>query len=264
MLCSARRQLVAESVDVVHQVDPLPAAPQEVSQIKRLPRQFLRIDQKHIHYIHLIHQFVGKPQAKGWPRQQLRSVAGRFRRRHGVQQLAPGARAGQHHLVDLTFTDLRQLADVAAGLSNIIHRHSSASALRARWARSGSSRLCSFPNSPSTNPSSSSRRMRAIRARPSLVSGDLDANQSEWRAPFLMPGKPVPQTHHEDPQQLIDCVEAVERGQFSTPQRFHRVEGRCRHDGRSDITEKPRAHRVEWHGAPIAVEESSDLALTHG
>jgi hypothetical protein len=25
--------------------------------------------------------------------------------------------------VDLTFTDLRQLADVAAGLSNIIHRH---------------------------------------------------------------------------------------------------------------------------------------------
>jgi hypothetical protein len=46
---------------------------------------------------------------------------------------------------------------------------------------------------------------------------DLDANQSEWRAPFLMPGKPVPQTHHEDPQQLIDCVEAVELRKFSTP-----------------------------------------------
>ena len=39
---------------------------------------------------------------------------------------------------------------------------------------------------------------------------DLDANQSERRAPFLMPGKPVPQSHYEDSQQLIDCVEAVE------------------------------------------------------
>jgi hypothetical protein len=32
-----------------------------------------------------------------------------------------------------------------------------------------------------------------------------------------MPGKPVPQSHYEDPQQLIDCVEAVELGKFSTP-----------------------------------------------
>src|ERR1700730_17878602 len=73
---------------------------------------------------------------------------------------------------------------------------------------------------------------------------DLDANQSERRASFLMPGKPVPQSHYEDPQQLIDSVEAVELGQFSTPQPFHRIEGRCRHDGRSDVTEKPRTHRV--------------------
>ena len=41
---------------------------------------------------------------------------------------------------------------------------------------------------------------------------DLDANQSERRASFLMPGKPVPQSHDEDPKQLIDCVEAVELG----------------------------------------------------
>ena len=46
---------------------------------------------------------------------------------------------------------------------------------------------------------------------------DLDANQSERRAPFLMPGKPVPQSHYEDPQQLIDRIEAVELGQFSAP-----------------------------------------------
>jgi hypothetical protein len=53
--------------------------------------------------------------------------------------------------------------------------------------------------------------MRAIWARPSLVSG------ISTRASFLMPGKPVPQSHYEDPQQLIDCVEAVELGKFSTP-----------------------------------------------
>ena len=34
-----------------------------------------------------------------------------------------GARAGQSRLVDLTFTDLRQLAKVAAGLRNVIRRH---------------------------------------------------------------------------------------------------------------------------------------------
>jgi hypothetical protein len=39
---------------------------------------------------------------------------------------------------------------------------------------------------------------------------DLEANQSERRASFLTPGKPVPQFHYEDPQQLIECVEAVE------------------------------------------------------
>jgi hypothetical protein len=37
----------------------------------------------------------------------LRSVKGRFLARHGAQELAPGARAGQHRLVDLTLTDLR-------------------------------------------------------------------------------------------------------------------------------------------------------------
>ena len=34
--------------------------------------------------------------------------------------MAPGTRAGQHHLVDLTFTDLRQLAYLAAGLRDIV------------------------------------------------------------------------------------------------------------------------------------------------
>ena len=48
--------------------------------------QFLRIDQKHIHYIHLIHQLVRKPPGeKNGLRQLLRSVAGRLRSRHGVQ-----------------------------------------------------------------------------------------------------------------------------------------------------------------------------------
>ncbi|MGC1887248.1 MAG: hypothetical protein WA709_14325, partial [Stellaceae bacterium] len=37
--------------------------------------------------------------------------------------MAPGARAGQHHFVDLTFTDLRQLADAAAGLCDVVGRH---------------------------------------------------------------------------------------------------------------------------------------------
>ena len=46
--------------------------------------------------------------------------AGPFRNRHGVQELASGPRAGQYRFVDLTFTDLRQLADVAAGLRDII------------------------------------------------------------------------------------------------------------------------------------------------
>ena len=53
-----------------------------------------------------------------------RSVAGsRFRNRYGVQELASGARAGQHRLVDLTFTDLRQLADIAAGLQDVVSHH---------------------------------------------------------------------------------------------------------------------------------------------
>ena len=37
--------------------------------------------------------------------------------------MAPGTRAGQHYLVDLAFTDLRQLADVAAGLRDVVSRH---------------------------------------------------------------------------------------------------------------------------------------------
>ena len=47
----------------------------------------------------------------------------------------------------------------------------SASASRARRARSGSARPCSFPNIPSMNPITSSRRIAAIFARPSRVSG---------------------------------------------------------------------------------------------
>ena len=34
-----------------------------------------------------------------------------------------GIRAGQHHLVDLTLTHLRQLADVAADMYNVVSRH---------------------------------------------------------------------------------------------------------------------------------------------
>ena len=49
-------------------------------------------------------------------------MVGRFRSRHRVQKLAPGARARQHHLVDLMFTDLRQLAYVAAGLHDVVSR----------------------------------------------------------------------------------------------------------------------------------------------
>ena len=41
-------------VDVVAQVDLFSAAPYELSQPKN-PGQFLRIDQKQIHYVHLIH-----------------------------------------------------------------------------------------------------------------------------------------------------------------------------------------------------------------
>jgi hypothetical protein len=37
--------------------------------------------------------------------------------------LASGPRAGQYRLVNLTFTDLRQLAKIAAGLRNVIRRH---------------------------------------------------------------------------------------------------------------------------------------------
>jgi hypothetical protein len=62
---------------------------------------------------------------------------------------------------------------------------SSDSASRARWGRSGSSRFCSFPNSPSTNPSTSSRRMRAIWARPSLVCGISSPACKTHREPLL-------------------------------------------------------------------------------
>jgi hypothetical protein len=82
------------------------------------------IGQKHIHYIHLIHYLVGKPSGKERPSP---AIPGQwpvgFLNRHGVQELASGARAGQYRLVDLTFTHLGQLADVAAGLCNIIRRH---------------------------------------------------------------------------------------------------------------------------------------------
>ena len=37
--------------------------------------------------------------------------------------MAPGARARQHHLVDLPFADLRQVAYVAAGLHDVISRN---------------------------------------------------------------------------------------------------------------------------------------------
>jgi hypothetical protein len=41
---------------------------------------------------------------------------------------------------------------------------------------------------------------------------DHEEDQSNRRVSFLMQREPVPQSHYEDSQQLIDCVEAVELG----------------------------------------------------
>jgi hypothetical protein len=45
----------------------------------------------------------------------------------------------------------------------------------------------------------------------------LDADQSERRASFLMPGKPVPKAHDKHGQQLVDGVEAIELRQLAAP-----------------------------------------------
>jgi hypothetical protein len=73
--------------------------------------------------------------------------------------------------------------------------------------RYGRDRFESLPKSdcPSKRP-----RTPGLRFPPLKIASPDRANST--------PGKPVPQTHHEDPQQLIDCVEAVELGKFSTPQ----------------------------------------------
>jgi hypothetical protein len=58
--CSCAVRTGKNLVDVVHQVGPFLAAPLEnVAMVSALvPWQFLCIDQKHIRYIHLIHQLV--------------------------------------------------------------------------------------------------------------------------------------------------------------------------------------------------------------
>src|ERR1700745_943841 len=58
--------------------------------------------------------------------------------------------------------------------------------------------------------------MRAIPARPA-GGRNLDACQPERCIPILMPGEPVPQTHHQDAQQLVSCIEAIECRQLATP-----------------------------------------------
>ena len=70
---------------------------------------------------------------------------------------------------------------------------------------------------------------------------NLDPDQSKRLAAFLMPGEPIPQPHHEDPQQLVDCIETVELGKLASPKGFDRFERGCG-DGRvSDVAKKPRS-----------------------
>jgi len=55
--------------------------------------------------------------------------------------------------------------------------------------------------------------------KPCSALRDLGADQSERRASFLMPGKPVPKTHDEHGQQLVDALRATQLGQFAAPGR---------------------------------------------
>ena len=50
----------------------------------------------------------------------------------GWLKMPASSRAGQHHLADLTLAHLRQLADVAAGLSDVVRRHGFVGLPRAR------------------------------------------------------------------------------------------------------------------------------------
>jgi hypothetical protein len=150
--------------------------------------------------------------------------------------LPAGTRAGQDHLVDFTFTDLRQLADVAAGLRDVVSRHGLCritsrlvetvgyraqlredveDAMGSLW----SSRLCSIPNSPSTEPVQLLSADERDTDTPFSALPYLDADQSERRASLLMPGKPVPKTHDEHGQQLVDALRATQLGQFAVPGR---------------------------------------------
>jgi hypothetical protein len=106
----------------------------------------------------------------------------------GPEQLAASVRARQNELLDFVFAYLDHLTNIPARLCNISGRYrfcriagefvkavECRAQLRkgsiARCARSGSSRLFAVPNSPFTKRSSSSRRIRAISAKPSLVAG---------------------------------------------------------------------------------------------
>jgi hypothetical protein len=91
--------------------------------------------------------------------------------------LPAGTRAGQHHLVDLTLTHLRQLADVAAGMYKVVSRHGlrritsefvEAVEYRTKLGQRVEGAMGSLwkfealflSDQPPTKPSSSSRRMR--------------------------------------------------------------------------------------------------------
>jgi hypothetical protein len=129
--------------------------------------------------------------------------------------------------VDLTFSDPRQLSDVAPGLRDVVSGHGLCritgefaetveycpqlrECVEASMGSFRKFKALLYPNSPSANLSSSSRRKRAIWARPSLVSGILTRPYRNGALLSLMAGEPVPQSHYEDPRQYIGCVEAIE------------------------------------------------------
>jgi hypothetical protein len=123
-VCSARRQPVAELVDVVDQVDLLPTAIENVAMVKFPDSSHALIRNTETHPLHPLDPLAGRKTIgqRAAFASYSRSVAGRFRNRYGVQELASGASAGQYRLVDLTFTDLRQLTNVAAGLHDVVSR----------------------------------------------------------------------------------------------------------------------------------------------
>jgi len=167
---------------------PLPSRSLKMVRTVKLPDRFQRIDQKDIHYIHLIHQLVGIPSGKGTTSPAVAVSEG------SVSYSARRSRIGAGRACRTTpprgsHAHRSSLVRERCGGSGRYHPPSSASSdyRRARGGRriSRAARLARrerdelapevrgfalFPNSPSTNPSSSSRRMRAMWARLSLAS----------------------------------------------------------------------------------------------